>query len=186
MTEKHTLSVFKNFFVHLRNRLSPSNRWRVDPGTVLKCGANILNSTIESKSINQIVLESGVRVRNAKILLRGDGNTLRVEAGTFLCAHIELFGNRNHIEIGKNTRINGANLIAHNGTRILIGPESLFSTGIDLRTTDSHSIIAADGQRINPDKDILSSVAESGLDAEYPCSRELLLKTDALPERCLW
>lgn len=96
-----------------------------------------------------------MRLRNAKIILKGDENTFCIRSGSFLSARVELYGNGNQIEIGEKTRINGANLIAHNGTRILIGPESLFSTGIDLRTTDSHAIFDADGQRINPDKDIL-------------------------------
>jgi acetyltransferase-like isoleucine patch superfamily enzyme len=149
------LSTVRDFCLRLRNRLSPGNRWRVDARTLLECKANVLNSKIESRGGNRIVLENGVRLRNATILLRGEGNTLWVKKGTFLSAHLELYGQGNLIEIGEKTRINGAHLIAHNGTRILIGMESLFSTGIDLRTTDSHSIFDSEGQRINPDKDIV-------------------------------
>ncbi|TDD93374.1 acyltransferase, partial [Flavobacterium cellulosilyticum] len=58
------------------------------------------------------------------------------------------------LTIGNNTRINGADFNVHNGTKIEIGSGCLFSTNIDVRTTDSHNIFNFDGERINPDKNI--------------------------------
>lgn len=62
----------------------------------------------------------------------------------------------NHIEIGANTTIESkAQLAACEGTKILIGDDCMFSHDIYVRTTDSHSIIDACGQRINEAKSII-------------------------------
>lgn len=41
------------------------------------------------------------------------------------------------------------------GGKIIIGEESLFSNNIEIHNTDYHGIYNADGERINPEKDVI-------------------------------
>lgn len=58
------------------------------------------------------------------------------------------------IEIGDKTSIEGAHIAVVAANRIIIGADSMLSSGIYMATTDSHSIIDRSGKRINPDRDI--------------------------------
>ncbi|NLQ06390.1 hypothetical protein FLW85_14895 [Cylindrospermopsis raciborskii MVCC19] len=48
----------------------------------------------------------------------------------------------------------GVRFIAHGGKYIRIGEKCLIARSTDIRTTDSHSILNAEGERINPDESI--------------------------------
>ncbi|CAN8139503.1 Acetyltransferase-like isoleucine patch superfamily enzyme [uncultured Thiomicrorhabdus sp.] len=145
-------TALKKILLKIRNRLR--NKLTILNGSSFLCDGNLLNSSIYLPSGNSIVFEEGVRLRNCYIEVRGVNNVLRVGGGSILSGKIELFGDGNELVIGKNTRINGADFIVHNGTSISVGDECLFSTNIDLRTTDSHLIYDVNGHRINPDKNI--------------------------------
>ena len=62
----------------------------------------------------------------------------------------------NEISIGSNTNFCGkAHLAAIEGTKIKIGNRCLFSSDLQFRTGDSHSILNMQGDRINPSKNII-------------------------------
>lgn len=145
----------KRIALRLRNRLSPTNSFRVDRKAEFKSEANILRTRIEIKGASEVVLEQGVRLRNAKLLIRGDANSLVIEKGSNFSGRIELYGDGNTVRIGEGTSIRGALLVAHNGRKIEIGSGCLFSHDVELRTTDSHKIFDAKGARINEDADIV-------------------------------
>jgi acetyltransferase-like isoleucine patch superfamily enzyme len=138
----------KRMLIFARNSIKKSKECK------LMILGNLLHTRIRAQGNSILVIEKGCRIRNASFVLKGTNNRVLIEEDVFFSGKIELIGDGNELIIGNNTRINGAELIVHNGTKIEIGPGCLFSTNIDVRTTDSHSIFNFDGERINPDKNI--------------------------------
>ena len=63
--------------------------------------------------------------------------------------------NENVVKIGQNTRIHGTTgLACIEGTTIDIGEDCMFSSNINFRTGDSHSVLNLDGERINYSRNI--------------------------------
>lgn len=145
--------------LRLRNWLSPTNSLHVDRKASFKSQANILRTRIDIRGSSEVVLQEDVRLRNAELLVRGDANSLVIDKSSSFSGRIELYGDGNIVRIGEGTSIRGALLVAHNGKKIEIGSECLFSHDVELRTTDSHKIFDENGMRINEDGDI--SVGEN-------------------------
>jgi acetyltransferase-like isoleucine patch superfamily enzyme len=145
----------KTLLVRIRNHLHPINRYRIHRTTQFLNKANIKNTRITDTGRNTIIFEDGVRLTDLVIILRGHSNLLSIGRNSRVRGRIELYGDSNQIKIGANTKINGAFIGAHNGTTVTIGSNCLFSTGIELRTTDSHKIFDESGARINPDQNIV-------------------------------
>ena len=145
---------FKRLAVRLRNRLSPTNSFRVDRRATFKSEANILRTKLHVKGVSEVVLGEGVRLRDAELLVRGQNNLLAIQDGCNFRGRIELYGDGNTVTIGSNSSICGALLAAHNGCRIDIGVNCLFSDDVELRTTDSHKIFDEKGEWLNVDGDI--------------------------------
>jgi len=96
-------------------------------------------------------------LNGVSISIAGSGNRVILGARTFLmgCA-FSIEDDGNHIEIGEHTYIyNQTELAAIEGTGIRIGEDCLISSDAALRTGDSHSILDANGKRINPSGDIV-------------------------------
>ncbi len=148
-------SKLKQTLIPIRNRFHPSNSLKISRLANFSSKANMLNTKLRIAPGNTALIESGVFLRNLKISIRGKNNELVIRKNSYMSGEIELFGDNNSIEIGKDCRINGAFLGAHHGTKIAIGNGCLFSTFINIRTTDSHFIFNAEGRRINPNKDII-------------------------------
>jgi acetyltransferase-like isoleucine patch superfamily enzyme len=146
---------WKKWALRLRNRLSPTNSFHVDRRATFKSEANILRTRVDIKGASEVVLEEGVRLRNAELLIRGNANSLAIEKNSNFSGRIELYGDGNAVKIGEGTSIRGALLVAHNGRKIEIGYGCLFSHDVELRTTDSHKIFDENGVRINEDRDII-------------------------------
>jgi len=146
---------WKKWALWLRNRLSPTNSFRVDRRATFKSEANILRTRVDIKGASEVVLEEGVRLRNAELLIRGNANSLIIKKNSNFSGRIELYGDGNAVKIGEGTSIRGALLVAHNGRKIEIGYGCLFSHDVELRTTDSHKIFDENGVRINEDRDII-------------------------------
>lgn len=91
------------------------------------------------------------------IYISGSGNRVTLGERTFLMGcTFSIEDDGNHIEIGKHTYIyNQTELAAIEGTGIRIGEDCLISSDVALRTGDSHSILDANGKRINPSGDIV-------------------------------
>ena len=144
----------KRLALRLRNRLSPTNSFRVDRRATFKSEANILRTKIDIRGSSEVVLEDGVRLRNAELLVRGRDNLLIIHEGCKFRGRIELYGDGNAVTIGSNSSICGALLAAHNGCRIDIGMNCLFSDEVELRTTDSHKIFDEQGELLNADGNV--------------------------------
>ena len=128
-------------------------------GAKLTCkGAALVRCKIDCKGKNNVIfIEKKALLTKCKIYIRGDNNVIsigenvHVKCGEF---YIEDAGNR--IEIGNGTSLCGEiHLACTEGTKIQIGKNCLFSSQIVFRTGDSHTILSADGKRINFAQDIM-------------------------------
>ncbi|PWL45475.1 MAG: hypothetical protein DBY45_03980 [Clostridiales bacterium] len=148
----------------------------------LKWLVHLYNRTAGFNSIrrgkNRICVGASL-LKRTKIRISGEGNTVVFSdwSALFHCA-IQITGNYNRIEIGpdcvlrqvelvieddgnvisvgKGGRLYGpTQLAAIEGTKIFVGEDCLFSSGVKIRTGDSHSIVNMDGNRINPSEDVV-------------------------------
>ncbi len=104
---------------------------------------------------NRILIASGTKLLNLKIVIYGNDNVLSIGKNCAVNGFMEMFGNGNEIIIGNRTMIGeNVHLTAHGGKRIRIGESCMIADLTDIRTTDSHSILNAEGDRINPDDNI--------------------------------
>ena len=105
---------------------------------------------------NRVVIGDFSIVKNVELYISGDNNV--VEIGPWCHLNQAVFcteDNGNQIRIGEKTRILGSTeLAAIEGTQITIGRDCLFSSGIHVRTGDSHSVLNLEGKRINPSADV--------------------------------
>jgi len=93
---------------------------------------------------NTVVVGDRARLLGATIIIRGNGCRLTIGPSCKINARIELFGDGCHVAIGERTTI----------TESFIGRDCMIGRGSDLRTGDSHVIINAQGQRLNPAQNI--------------------------------
>jgi acetyltransferase-like isoleucine patch superfamily enzyme len=114
-----------------------------------------LDVKIIAHAHNTLQLKKGARLRNLLIQIKGKNNTLIIHEDAYVVGEIQLFGDNNHMEIGRRTRVTGAQLAAFDGTKLLIGEGCMFGMEIDIRTSDNHPIFNEAGERINPDKDVI-------------------------------
>lgn len=115
-----------------------------------------VNRRIDIKGTNnRIIIASGTKLRNLKIVIHGNDNLLSIGKNCDLNGFMEMSGNSNEIILGSRTEISeNVRLLAHGGKRIKIGERCLIADLTEIRTTDSHSILNAEGDRINPDESI--------------------------------
>lgn len=145
----------KTTLVRLRNRLHPSNSFKISGKANFSSEANMLNTQIRIEPNNTVHFKKGVVFRKLRITVKGEGNELIIHENAYLVGDIQLFGNNNRVEVGKWTRLVGTTLIAHNSTQITIGEHCMVAAETDIRTTDSHPIYNAEGEHINPDKNVV-------------------------------
>ena len=65
------------------------------------------------------------------------------------------------------------------GTRIILGKDCMLSSGIEIRTGDSHSIVNNEGDRINPSKEIVVG------NHVWIGTRAMLLKGSRIADDCI-
>lgn len=130
---------------------------------------------------NSLYIEGGASLTRCRLIFKGNNNTVRVKSGTHL-RNITFWceGGGNKIEIGRMVTMgDNVELAACEGKTIVIGDDSMFSHDIAFRTTDSHSIIDAQGRRLNMAKDIVvGKHVWIGLES-------LILKGCTIPDNCI-
>lgn len=95
---------------------------------------------------------------DVRIMIYGNNHKLIIEEGVvFKNRQIWFEDHDCEIRIGAGTTIEEANLaVAANSTKLIIGKDCMLSRGINIVTTDSHSIISLEtGERTNPAKDVI-------------------------------
>ena len=92
---------------------------------------------------------------NTTVFLRGKGHKLIVDENVKIYnTHIKIIGNNNTVHIGAGTSIGGGQIICGgNGITITVGKNCVFAEGIDIWSTDTHSV-TQEGQLVNVPKSI--------------------------------
>ena len=168
--------------LRLYNRLLGSNSIRLS-GNVLHCPAALLRRVrirIEGTG-NRIEIGKGCLIQDCTIVMRGNGNLLRLgEQCTVKEAEFYLEDDGNSIVFGDDVGVYGkTHFAALERTSIRIGNRCRFSSDIQLRTSDSHSILDETGCRINPAMDIVVG------DHVWFATRTMCLKGGRIPDGCI-
>jgi len=104
---------------------------------------------------NSVLIGDRTAIYNLQIVIHGNHNRLVVGEGCVVGGFIEICGDGNEITIGDHSLVSGnVRITAYGGKYIRIGSSCLIANLSDIRTTDSHSIFDAQGDRINCDKNI--------------------------------
>ncbi len=125
---------------------------------VENCGALMRNVKISiSGNDNSIIVGEDARLSNVEFLVQGDGHKCilgercAISGGSFWFEDVG-----GVISIGSDTTSGGADFASIEGAHITVGRDCMFSSGIDVRVGDSHSIIDCQtNKRINPSEDIV-------------------------------
>lgn len=134
-------------------------RRKVAKGTKITTSCTMLdkvNFHIKGQN-NEVIIEDFSRLKNCSIIISGNNNRIYIgKWSTLLNAELVIQNSGNEIILQEHTRILGkTHLAAIEGTKIVVGKDSMFSSDIHFRTGDSHSILDMDGKRINASKDII-------------------------------
>lgn len=124
-----------------------NNAWKYQfwgGNSISLSGAFLRGTTFDiSGKNNVIVVGAKARLFNCKIKIIGDGNRLEIKSGSTIVSNASFWMQHgtNEIIIGHDSTMEGGHLAATEGTKITIGDDCMFSSDIEVRTGDSHSII---------------------------------------------
>lgn len=97
-------------------------------------------------------------MQNCTFIASGSESIIHIEGGSTNVKKSFFIANKNtgRIYVGSGFTSEGCEIKAHEGKSITIGHDCMFSSGINISTTDYHSIIAtSSGVRVNKAKDII-------------------------------
>lgn len=105
---------------------------------------------------NTLILGEHSKLNNCTFIIKGNNNVVKVGKRCRLSGvTFWMSGDNNEIVLGDDTTVGKHTEFATlEGTKINVGDDCMFSHTIQLRTSDSHSIVDAFGNRINMAKDI--------------------------------
>lgn len=140
------------------NHICGRNRIVVKGTSKISIGAALLKHVricVEGEG-NLIEIGHLTRMNHTRIFVKGNNNIIRIgENNGFEESSLWIEDDNNLIQIGEHNRFfQNSHLAALEGTAIRIGSDSLFAPGVEMRTSDSHSILDLDGTRLNKAKDI--------------------------------
>lgn len=112
--------------------------------------ASIKKCSIRLEGKNNVVQLDACDLYNTSIYIRGTGHTLVVGKGVRLeNIRIKIIGTANNIHIGAGTAMGGGNIICGGkGIPIVIGEKCVVAEGVDIWSTDTHSVIQG-GELVN-------------------------------------
>ncbi len=149
---------FRGCAKRINNGLLGGNRLRcTGAGNRLAINGAILTRTSITIVGDGNVVEIGEesRLKDAAIVIRGDGHHLRIGAHCSFTGILELIGRGNRIVLGDRTSAIWALIAAfEQATTVTLGRDCMLSSAVDMRTGDSHGIIDGAGRRLNPAEDI--------------------------------
>ena len=151
---------------------------------------------IDIKSGKRSLVMGGVKVKGKNERIRIGNNTHLIGCKfVFKGCHNEVYighnvrlknvvfwieDDNNKIVIGDGTTMEGnTQLAACEGTNILIGADCMLAFNVNMRTTDSHSILNTNGERINPAADIRIG------NRVWIGTQSLILKGSYIPDNCI-
>lgn len=150
---KNIIAVITSFFGGNRKKIRGRNNAIIVKYAYL---SNVIFDIIGDDNV--IFVKKGTKIKNTKIIIRGSGHKVQIGEDCILDGGALCFEDSNcSISIGDRTVIHNHFHIAavEPNATIHIGNGCLFSSYIDIRTTDSHSILDMNtGERINRARDI--------------------------------
>lgn len=144
-------------------------------------GIVVRNQCTNREKCNVMIVDAGASFRNCSIYFKGNNNTLHICCGTHLHNASFCFeDDSNIIDIGEGVTSEGGLLLAAcESCKIIIGDDCMFSNNIQVRTSDSHSILNREGIRINKASDLtLRKHVWVGFES-------LILKGSTIPNGCI-
>lgn len=161
----------RNFLFRLRSE-----------GTILKGKGIVGNIKCINHGVNNVlVIDPGASLNNCMLYFKGNGNTIHICSGSNLRRVTFWFeDDNNNIEIGSGVSCEDELLLAAcESKKISVGNDCMFSNKVQLRTSDSHSIIDENAKRINPGGDI-------GIGNHVWIGNEVVvLKGSTIPDNCI-
>lgn len=115
-------------------------------------GAYLKNVIIDIKGNNNtVIIDPFSKLENCKIIMRGSNHKLHLQKFNYLTNTIFSFvQDGGNIVVGECTTMGQVTFLSGEGKTIKVGKDCMFSSEIEVRTTDSHSIINLDtNKRIN-------------------------------------
>jgi acetyltransferase-like isoleucine patch superfamily enzyme len=107
---------------------------------------------------NHILIKSGCVLNKVTFYIRGDNHRILIHDHCRFNdgASIWLEGDNCALEIGRESTFENVHLaLTEQGSKLSIGQDCMFAYGIEVRTGDSHSVMARDtNERINHVKDV--------------------------------
>lgn len=140
----------------------------------------VFNTILDKGNGNSIIFGGGI-FRNCKISFFGNNCTLRIGNNVSIQnCHFWFEDEGGEITIGDNTTSeSGCQFASCEGKSIIIGQDCMLSHDIDIRNTDSHSILNEKGERVNASADIIIG------NHVWIGIRSTLLKGSHIPSHCV-
>lgn len=107
---------------------------------------------------NRLILEKGAMLRNTLVRIQGDNNLVLLKSNADVSgAELWIENNRCELSIGENTFVGHHSHLActEDGSKLIIGNDGMFSSYVQVRTGDSHSILDMEGNRINKAQSVI-------------------------------
>lgn len=177
--------IFRNkIILSIINKVLMFNKFKVRQRNNNICEINCLlrKSNINIiGSNNKILIKKCDSGNKIDLVIYGNNNSVHIDEDVF-CRDVKICveDSDNCIHIGKGTVFAGSiQLSIMEGTKIEIGENCLFSTEIDIRTGDGHSVLDSQGTRTN--------ASESVVIGEHVwCGKGVsILKGVEIPENCV-
>ncbi len=126
---------------------------------VIKKGRNSLLFFCKTRHVeigNSIIVGDNSHLNRCSFLIKGKNNRIIIKDNCLLSnVRFYVTGDGNCIEIGNGVTVGtSTEFAALEGTIIRIGDDCMFAHDIKVRTSDSHSIVDEQGERINKSGDI--------------------------------
>ena len=128
-------------------------------GNYFHCDSILFNAHVRIHGVgNRVIIKGGGKMKNIRIEINGSHNTLIIHEHPIFTegGRIIIDDNNNLLEIGKNAAfVNVLFTVRDNGGKIVVGKDCLFSAQVIIRNSDGHSMLNAEGKRINPGRDVV-------------------------------
>lgn len=166
-------------------------------------GAIFYKSKCKIKSTNQLILATKSLNINSSYVIRGTGNIVEIGKNTKIYnSSIVIKGNNNKVVIGQDVKLRNLQLIIEKddnvfsvgnksttnglvevylkeGKRVIIGQDCMLSREIIIRTSDGHSILNENNQRINFSSSVIIS------DRTWIGQRVMIMKGTVIPSNSI-
>ena len=107
-------------------------------------------------SRNKVQIGANCKINDLNCTMIGDNLSLILEDGVRIVGRLKIAGSGARIVIGRNTTFERINIVCIEGAKVIIGAECMFSFGIEVRTSDAHSIVDLETRRrINKPGDVI-------------------------------